>query len=114
MFEERDATVVEQESAAPRWIGLVVVLLAAVSLVALGVGWTASTRAKDLEQTLTSQSQALKQNQDALSQRLAHAEEINAQVQGELNVVTDRLKLTQGELAHAKRQAKQIKEQGAK
>ena len=114
MFEERENTVVEPEGAAPRWIGLVVVLLAAVSLVALGVGWTASTRAKDLEQALASQSQTLKQNQDALGQRLAHAEETNAQVQGELNVVTDRLKLTQGELVHAKRQAKQIKEEGAK
>jgi hypothetical protein len=114
MFEERETTVVEPEGTAPRWIGLVVVLLAAVSLVALGVGWTASTRAKDIEQALASQSQTLKQNQDALGQRLAHAEETNAQVQGELNVVTDRLKLTQGELAHAKRQAKQIKAEGAK
>ena len=114
MYEDRETTVVEPEGAAPRWIGLVIVLLAAVSLVALGVGWTASTRAKSLEQSLTSQTQTLKQNQDALGQRLAQAEEQNAQVQGELNVVTDRLKLTQGELAHAKRQAKQIKEQSAK
>lgn len=115
MFEEREhATVVESDAAAPRWIGLVVVLLAAVSLVALGVGWTASTRAKDVEQTLGSQTQTLKQNQDALSERLAKAEETNAQVVGELNVVTDKLKLTQGELVHAKRQAKQIKEDSAK
>ncbi len=115
MFEDREhATVVEGDAATPRWIGLVVVLLAAVSLVALGVGWTASTRAKNIEQTLGSQTQTLKQNQDALGQRLAQAEETNAQVVGELNVVTDKLKLTQGELAHAKRQTKQIKAENAK
>jgi len=49
-----------------------------------------------------------------LGQRLAQAEENNAQVAGELNVVTDRLKLTQGELRSAKKYAKQIKEDDAK
>jgi len=114
MLEGRDEVVVTQTDSTPRWVGLAVVVLAAVSLVALGVGWSATTRAKSLEQALGSQTQTLKQSQDVLGQRLAQAEENNAQVAGELNVVTDRLKLTQGELRNAKKYAKQIKEDDAK
>src|SRR5271157_1833259 len=110
MSEERQ-DFIAQDSAAPRWIGIIIVALAVVSLAALGAGWTASNRAKDLAQTLATQSQQLKQNQDVLSQRLAKAEDTNAQLQGELSVVTDRMKLTQGELAKARAQAKKIKEE---
>ena len=45
-----------------------------------------------------------------LGQRFAKAEDINAQLQGELGVVTDRMKLTRTELNKARSQAKQIKE----
>jgi hypothetical protein len=113
MSEERQ-DFAAQDSAAPRWIGIIVVALAVVSLAALGAGWTASNRAKDLAQTLATQSQQLKQNQDVLSQRLAKAEDTNAQLQGELSVVTDKMKLTQGELAKARAQAKKIKEEDDK
>lgn len=113
MSEERENVVVTQD-VTPRWIGLVIVILAAVAVAALGIGWSASSHAKNLEQSLATQAQTLKQNQDALSQRLAQTEESNAQVQGELNVVTGRLKLTQGELSSARRQAKAIKEDNAK
>jgi hypothetical protein len=112
MSEERDLIVTE--AAAPRWIGIVVVALAVVSLVALGAGWTASNRSKALEQSLATQSQQVKQDEDVLGQRLAKAEDTNAQLQGELSVVTDKMKLTQGELNKARAQAKQIKEDDAK
>lgn len=113
MSEERqDFTA--QDAPAPRWIGIIIVALAVVSLAALGAGWTASNRAKDLAQTLATQSQQLKQNQDVLSQRLAKAEDTNAQLQGELSVVTDKMKLTQGELSRARAQARKIKEDDAK
>lgn len=113
MIEERENVVVTQD-ATPRWIGLVIVILALVAVAALGIGWSASSQAKNLEQSLATQTQALKQNQDALNQRLAQTEESSAQVQGELNVVTGKLKLTQGELSSARRQAKAIKEDNAK
>jgi len=106
--------IVPQDAAAPRWVGIIVVALAVVSLAALGAGWTASTRSKELGQTLATQSQQLKQNEDVLSQRLAKTEDTNAQLQGELSVVTDRMKLTQGELKKARQQAAKIKEEDAK
>jgi hypothetical protein len=112
-IEERHE-VVAVDAAAPRWVGIIVVALAVVSLAALGAGWTASTRSKELAQTLATQSQQEKQNEDLMNQRLAKAEDINAQLQGELSVVTDKMKLTQGELKKARQQATKIKEEDAK
>jgi hypothetical protein len=103
-----------QDAAAPRWVGIIVVALAVVSLAALGAGWTASTRSKELAQTMDTQSKQVKQSEDVLSQRLAKAEDINAQLQGELSVVTDKMKLTQGELKKARQQTVKIKEEDAK
>lgn len=113
MNEERQQVIVE-DAAAPRWVGIVVVALAIVSLVALGAGWSASTRSKALEQSLSSQTQQIKQSEDVLSQRLARSEDTNAQLQGELSVVTDKMKLTEGELSKARFQAKKIKQEDAK
>ena len=114
MSEERQDVVIADEASAPRWVGIVVVALAVVSLVALGAGWTASTRSKALEQSLATQAQQFKQNDDVIGQRLAKAEDTNAQLEGELSVVTDKMKLTEGELSRARSQAKKIKEDDAK
>jgi hypothetical protein len=112
MIDERPE-VITQEGAAPRWIGIVVVVLAIVSLAALGVGWTASNRANTLQQTLTSQTRQFTQSDDVMNQRLAKAEDTNAQLQGELSVVTDKMKLTESEVGRARTQTKKIKEEDA-
>ncbi len=114
MSDERQDVVIADEATAPRWVGIVVVALAVVSLVALGAGWTASTRSKELEQSFASQTQQFKQNNDVIGQRLAKSEDTNAQLEGELSVVTDKMKLTEGELNRARSQAKKIKEDDAK
>ena len=117
MSDERNNEVIMQEAAAPRWMGIAVVALAVVSLVGLGVGWSASNRSKALEQTLASQNHQLsqfKQGDDVLGQRLAKAEDANAQLQGELSVVTDKMKLTQTELSRARSQAKKIRDDETK
>jgi hypothetical protein len=89
------------------------VVLAIVSLAALGVGWTASNRANALQQTLTSQTRQFTQSDDVMNQRLAKAEDTNAQLQGELSVVTDKMKLTESEVGRARTQTKKIKEEDA-
>ena len=86
----------------PRWVGLAVGVLCALSLIGLGIGWSALNQTKSLEQT----AQASKQANDALSQRLAKEDEINQQLQSDLKVVTDKLNLTQGELIVARKQTK--------
>jgi type II secretory pathway pseudopilin PulG len=109
-----DRTEVIQESATPRWIGIVVIALAVISVAALGIGWSASNRSAAIQQNLAAQTQQAKQNDDIMSQRLAKAEDTNAQLQGELSVVTDKMKLTEGELGRARLQTKKIKEDDAK
>ena len=110
MVEEGKA---ERESKTPKWVGLVVGILAVVSLAALGTAWTAATRSKALGQQLESAAQANKQNNDLVSQRMERDEETNAQIQGELSVVTGKLKLTESELMQARVQAEKIKDQDA-
>ena len=105
---------IQTEGAAPRWIGIVVVVLAIVSLAALGVGWTASNHAASLQQSLAAQTRQTTQSDDVMNQRLAKAEDTNAQLQGELSVVTDKMKLTETELTRARTQTKKIKEDDAK
>ncbi|HEV2305398.1 MAG TPA: hypothetical protein VGR93_07765 [Candidatus Acidoferrales bacterium] len=112
-FEERNQ-VTPPETATPRWVGLVVILIAVVALIALGIGWSAERASNSNEQALASQVKADKQAQSVLEQRLQQSEETSAQVQGELNVITDRLKLTQGELAHARVESRRITAQYAK
>jgi chromosome segregation ATPase len=113
MSEERDLVVVDG-AAAPRWVGVVVVVLAIVSLAALGVGWSATNRAKALEQSLGVRLQQYRQSNDVLGQRLSKAEDTNAQLEGQLSVVTDKLKLTESEISRGRLQAKKIKEEDDK
>lgn len=86
----------------PRWVGLAVVVLVGLSLLGLGLGWSALNQAKNLEQTTL----AAKQASDALSQRLAREDEINQQLQSDLKVIADKLNVTQGELFSARKQNK--------
>src|SRR6184192_3055583 len=86
----------------PRWVGLAVGILGGLSLVGLGLGWSALNQAKSLEQTAV----ASKQAGDALSQRLAKEDEINQQLQSDLKVIADKLNVTQGELVTARKQNK--------
>jgi hypothetical protein len=106
MNEEMDMNTTGE--GAPRWMGLALVALAVVSLLGLYTGWNASTHAKASEQALAEQNKDLQQNLDNLNRRLAQSEQTNAEVQGELGTVADHLKLTQGQLASARQQTKQI------
>src|SRR5271167_3970403 len=72
MTEER--TEIVHEDTAPRWIGIAVIVLAIISLAALGVGWTASNRSTALQQALATQTTQTAENNDVLGQRLAKAE----------------------------------------
>jgi len=62
-----------------------VAVLGGVSLLGLGVGVSALSHANSVE---TSTQASLKQQNDALAQRLAKDDEINQQLQSDLRVVT--------------------------
>lgn len=116
MSEEREQSA-SAPTATPRWVGIAVILLAAISIGALGVGWNAVNRAEEGKvnsQGLVAQVEKLNQTVDLLNKRLAKTEEVNTNLEGDLSVVTDRLKITQGELARARKQASQIRDEYAK
>jgi len=94
---------VVQTVEAPRWVALAVAIVAILSLIGLGVGWSAISHANNFEQSTQA---SLKQATDALGQRLAKTEEQNQQLQSDLKVVTNKLNVTQSELIAARKQTK--------
>jgi hypothetical protein len=91
-------------TATPRWVGIALAALAGVSLLGIGIGWSALNHANGVEQTTQT---SVKQANDALAQKLAREDEINQQLQSDLKVVTDKLNVTQGDLLKARKQNKQ-------
>ncbi len=102
----------------PGWIAPTVILLAVLAVAGVWIGWGATSRTQETRQALTTDLKTMKQSIDRdvtlLQQRLAQAESTNAQLQGELSVVTKRLRLTQGELKQARQEAAQIREENTK
>lgn len=88
----------------PRWVAIAVAVLAGVSLVSLGIGWSALSHANSVQQATQT---SVKQANDALAQKLAREDEINQQLQSDLKVVTDKLNVTQSDLIKARKQNKQ-------
>jgi hypothetical protein len=99
-YQESNPAVV---SGTPRWVGLAVAVLGALSLLGLGVGWSAINHANSVEKSTQT---ALKQQDDSLGQRLSKTEEENQQLQSDLKVVTDKLNVTQADLMAARKQNK--------
>ena len=101
----------------PRWVWMAVIALAVVSILGVGVGWNATTQAKRAEQALvsqTGQNKLVGQDLEALNQRLTQTEEVNSQLQNELVAVTDKMKMTQGEVTTARRQNGEIRDDYSK
>jgi chromosome segregation ATPase len=102
---------VKQGSGTPRWLGIAVVVLAAVSLLALGVGWSAANHAREAQQATQNDANTLRQNLDTVSQRLSQSEASNSQLQADLGSVSDKLKTTQSDLDKTRHSTAQTREQ---
>jgi hypothetical protein len=61
MSDFQDSTIAHT-SGTPRWVGLAVAVLAGISLLSLGVGWSALNQAKGIEQSTQA---SLKQSKKA-------------------------------------------------
>ena len=100
--------VIERES--PSWHLPAMIVLGSSRLVACGFGWNASTKLDTTQQTMTAQikqsEQSMQQDMSSLKDRLAQDEKANADLQGDLKVVTDKLKITQGQLKNARRRSR--------
>ncbi|HXJ12629.1 MAG TPA: hypothetical protein VNH19_10180 [Candidatus Limnocylindrales bacterium] len=91
------------QAAAPRWVGLAIAALGATSLLGIGIGWSALNQGKQTEQNVQA---SVKQQSDALMQRLAKSDDENQQLQSDLKVVTNKLNVTQEELDRARKMTK--------
>ena len=114
LYTNSSANVSPTYESTPRWVWLAFVALAVVSIVGLGVGWSASEREQSAERALATQGKSVQQNVDKLNSRLSQQEQENNELQGELGLVTDRLKMAQGELTSTRRQTTQIRDEYSK
>jgi len=106
MSEER---IVETRTQAPGWTLPAIVVLGLVAVGGLFFGWNASAKLdatqQAVEQKLKTTEQAVQQDVSSLKDRIAQDEKANQDLQGDLKVVTSKLKITQGQLKKAREEA---------
>src|SRR5215468_4899137 len=86
-----------------------IAILALVALGGLFFGWSTSAKLDATKQGVSDQMKAVQtsvqQDMSALKDRVAQDEKTNTDLQGDLKVVTDKLKITQGQLKKARLEA---------
>ena len=102
--------IIERES--PSWHLPAMIVLGLIAIGGLWFGWNASSRLDSTQQAMTAQiktsEQAVQQDVSSLKDRLAQDEKANADLQGDLTVVTKKLKITQGQLKNAREEATKL------
>jgi chromosome segregation ATPase len=96
----------------PAWQLPAIIVLGLIALGGLAFGWNASSKLDSTQQSVASQlkaeQQSVQQDVSALRERLTQDEKTNADLQGDLKVVTDKLKITQGQLKKARQESAQL------
>jgi hypothetical protein len=92
-----------------------IIVLGLIALGGLGFGWNASSKLDSTQQavqaSLKSTQQSVQQDMTSLKDRLAQDEKANTDLQGDLKVVTDKLKITQGQLKKARMEAAKLNDE---
>ncbi len=113
-MSEENFNVVETRSGSS-WQLPVIIVLGLVAVGGLAFGWNASSKLEGTQQAVTTQVKTLQQsvNQDlaGMKDRLTQAEKTNTELQGDLTVVTKRLKMTQGQLKATHEEASKLQEE---
>jgi len=108
MAEEYSA---QETKSSPSWQLPAIVILALVALGTLGVAWRNSTKVDATRQAVAEQvksvQQSVQQDMTSMKDRLAADEKANTNLRGDLKVVTDILKMTQGQLKKARLEAEE-------
>lgn len=120
-MDETGRTTVVQEGQ-PGWLIPAIISVALLAAIGVGVGWRGLSYAQDSRQALNNDIQTVKtayaKDVDSLQQRLAQNEKTNADLMGDLSVVTKKLQITQGQLKKAREEsqteAQQIRDESAK
>ena len=86
-----------------------IIVLGLIAIGGLAFGWNASSKLDSTQQAVTAQvtsfKQGVEQDMSSLKDRIAQDEKANTDLQGDLKVVTDKLKITQGQLKKARAEA---------
>src|ERR1700676_2293679 len=96
----------------PAWQLPAIIVLGLIAVGGLWFGWNASSKLDSTQQAMTAQiktsEQAVQQDVSSLKDRLAQDEKANADLQGDLTVVTKKLRITQGQLKNAREEAAKL------
>ncbi|HJZ65059.1 MAG TPA: hypothetical protein VKD70_12110 [Candidatus Acidoferrum sp.] len=97
------------EKASPAWQLPAILVLGLIAIGGLAFGWNASNKLDATKQDVAAQLKttqgAIDQDMSSLKDRLAQTEKTNTDLQGDLKVVTSKLKITQGQLKKAREEA---------
>jgi chromosome segregation ATPase len=89
-----------------------IIVLGLIALAGLGFGWNASSKLDSTQQSVATQvktmQQSVAQDVTSLKDRITQDEKTNTDLQGDLKVVTTKLKITQGQLKKAREEASQL------
>jgi len=103
------------EKGSPAWQLPAIVVLGVIALGGLAFGWSASSKLDSTQQAVATQlkttQQSIQQDMSSLKDRLAQDEKANTDLQGDLKVVTDKLKITQGQLKKARTEAAKLNDE---
>jgi uncharacterized protein (DUF2141 family) len=111
MSEER----IVETSSTPGWLLGAVAVLGLIAVGGLWFGWNASAKLDTTQQTVAAQlkttEQTVQQDMASLKDRIAQDEKANTELQGDLKVVTDKLKITQGQLKKARLESTKLNDE---
>ena len=92
-----------------------IIVLGLVAIGGLGFGWNASSKLDATQQAVAAEvksaKESLQQDVSSLKDRIAQDEKANADLQGDLKVVTDKLKITQGQLKKTRQETTKLNDE---
>src|SRR5947208_8721402 len=103
---------IETRTESAAWTLPAIIVLGLLAIGGLAFGWNASSKLDATQQSVTAQlkttQQAVQQDVSSLKDRLAKYEKASTDLQGDLRVVTGKLKITQGQLKKAREEAAKL------
>jgi hypothetical protein len=107
-----DDRIMETRTESPAWTLPAVIVLGLIAIGGLAFGWSASSKLDSTQQAVAAQlktaEQTMQQDMSSLKDRLAQDEKASTDLQGDLKVVTGKLKITQGQLKKARQEAAKL------
>ena len=107
-----DDRIMETRTESPAWTLPAVIVLGLIAIGGLAFGWSASSKLDSTQQAVAAQlktaEQTMQQDMSSLKDRLAQDEKSSTDLQGDLKVVTGKLKITQGQLKKARQEAAKL------